>query len=117
MERVVARVPHMDLITADTAERGLALIESERPDLILMDISLPGMDGFEALRRLRQSPATAHLPVVALSAKAMPRDIEAGLAAGFDGYVTKPVQIDKLLGAIDTALARRAAEARAPTPS
>ena len=117
VERVVARVPHLDLITADTAERGLALIEAERPDLILMDLSLPGMDGFEALRRLRQSPATARLPVVALSAKAMPSDIEAGLAAGFDGYITKPVQIDQLLGTIDTVLARRAAEARPPTPS
>lgn len=114
---MVARVPHMDLITADTAERGLAMIESERPDLALMDISLPGMDGFEAPRRLRRSPATARLPVVALSAKAMPRDIEAGLAAGFDGYVTKPVQIDQLLGTIDTVLARRAAPARPPTPS
>ena len=78
---------------ARTAEDGIALAVSEPPDLVLMDLQLPGIDGMEALRRLRESPRTANIPVVAVTAQAMKQDRERVLQAGFDGYVEKPISI------------------------
>jgi CheY-like chemotaxis protein len=72
--------------------------------VILMDLNLPGMSGIEALRILRQDPATAHIPVLALSANAMPRDIERGLQAGFFRYVTKPIKVLEFMQTLDVAL-------------
>jgi two-component system, cell cycle response regulator DivK len=80
-------------LEADTAATGIALAEQHVPDLILMDIQLPGMDGVAALRRLRESAATRSIPVVALTAFAMAADRERLLAAGFDGYLAKPIDI------------------------
>ena len=80
-------------LEADNAEDGIALARSERPDLILMDVQLPGIDGVEALTRLRADPMTTALPVVALTAFAMKDDRERFLAAGFDGYLEKPLDI------------------------
>ena len=74
------------------------------PELILMDINLPGINGFAALKILRKDPATAHIPVLALSANAMPRDIEKGLEAGFLRYLTKPINVIELMEALDFAL-------------
>lgn len=76
---------------ATTAEEGLRLAVQEVPDLILMDLRLPGMDGFAALRGIRADPRTAHVPTVALTAQAMSGDQEEVLAAGFDHYISKPI--------------------------
>ena len=80
-------------LEAETAEDGIALAQSHRPDLILMDIRLPGADGVTALRRLRSEPSTASIPVVALTAFAMKDDRERFLDAGFDGYIDKPIDV------------------------
>jgi CheY-like chemotaxis protein len=81
----------------------------ERPDLILLDIQLPEMDGYEVLRRLRQHDATREIPVIAVSANAMPGDVEQGLAAGFAHYVTKPLEMRRLSAAVKQVLAEVAA--------
>jgi len=82
-----------DVRAARTAEDGITLAVSEPPDLVLMDLQLPGIDGLEALRQLRESPRTANVPVVAVTAQAMKQDRERALAAGFDGYVAKPISV------------------------
>ena len=82
-----------DVRAARTGEDGIALAASELPDLVLMDLQLPGIDGMEALRRLRESPQTADIPVVAVTAQAMKHDRERALEAGFDGYVEKPISV------------------------
>jgi signal transduction histidine kinase/CheY-like chemotaxis protein/HAMP domain-containing protein len=92
------------LLDARTAEKGLDIARTRHPDLILLDINLPGMDGFEALRDLQNNPATCDIPVVAISANAMERDIKKGLAAGFTDYLTKPLDIPRLLALLDTLL-------------
>jgi PAS domain S-box-containing protein len=94
----------IELLTAPTAEVGLALAESHEPTVILMDIHLPGMNGFDALRALRASPATAEIPVIALTAAASVRDRERGQAAGFYRYLTKPVKVDELIAALEDLL-------------
>ena len=82
-----------DVRVARTAEDGITLAVSEPPDLVLMDLQLPGIDGMEALRRLRASPRTADVPVVAVTAQAMKQDRERALDAGFNGYVEKPISV------------------------
>ena len=82
-----------DVRVARTGEDGVSLAASEPPDLVLMDLQLPGIDGMEALRRLRKSPRTADIPVVAVTAQAMRQDRERALAAGFNGYVEKPISV------------------------
>jgi len=83
-------------LEAGTAEDGLALARAERPGLVLMDVGLPGMDGVEALGRLRADPATARIPAIAVTAFAMKADRERLLAAGFDGYLEKPIDVREL---------------------
>jgi CheY-like chemotaxis protein len=83
------------LIAAD-AERGLAMAAVERPDLILMDLGLPGIDGWEAARRLKAAAETKHIPVIAMSAHAMAGDRERALEAGCDDYDTKPIDFARL---------------------
>jgi len=87
-------------LEAETGERAVALTTEHRPDLVLMDIHLPDIDGVEALRRLRAHERTASVPVLALTAQAMEGDQERFLAAGFDGYLSKPVNIADLLDAV-----------------
>ncbi|HEC13952.1 MAG TPA: response regulator, partial [Acidiferrobacteraceae bacterium] len=82
------------------------LAAEHQPDLILLDINLPGMDGFEVLKRLRQRGSTCKTPVIAISANAMPKDVQAAMDAGFDGYITKPIDVKALLHAVDTNLAQ-----------
>jgi two-component system cell cycle response regulator DivK len=82
-----------DVRVARTAEDGIVLAVKEPPDLVLMDLQLPGIDGTEALRRLRENPRTADIPVVAVTAQAMKQDRERALEAGFNGYVTKPISV------------------------
>lgn len=100
MEVVADRVTKTPLLTAHNAELGIELAAMEHPDLIIMDINLPGIDGFEALRRLQGRPETASIPIMALSANAAPRDIQRGLQAGFVRYETKPIDIQKLIATI-----------------
>ena len=82
-----------DVRVARTAEDGITSAVSEPPDLVLMDLQLPGIDGMEALRRLRESSRTADIPVVAVTAQAMKQDRERALDAGFNGYVEKPISV------------------------
>src|SRR6516164_525040 len=82
-----------DVRAARTGEDGVALAVKEPPDLVLMDLQLPGIDGTEALRRLRKNPRTADIPVVAVTAQAMKQDRERVLEAGFNGYVSKPISV------------------------
>ena len=84
------------VLEAGNAERGVELAREERPDLILMDIQLPGIDGVEALRRLRADDVTTSIPVVALTALAMKEDRERFMTAGFDGYLEKPLSVPSL---------------------
>jgi PAS domain S-box-containing protein len=104
IEQLVARRPDMRLLSAKDGNLGIQLARTNQPDVILMDINLPGIGGIEALRILRADPATAHIPVVALSANAMPRDIEKGLQAGFFRYLTKPIKVDEFMQTLDVAL-------------
>ena len=82
-----------DVRVARTAEDGIVLAVKEPPDLVLMDLQLPGIDGTEALRRLRENPRTADIPVVAVTAQAMKQDRERALDAGFNGYIEKPISV------------------------
>ena len=91
--RDVLEYAGFDVRAARTAEDGISLAVSEPPDLVLMDLQLPGIDGLEALRRLRASPRTADIPVVAVTAQAMKHDRERALEAGFDGYVEKSISV------------------------
>ena len=94
------------VLEAGDAERGIEIARDEAPDLILMDIQLPGIDGVEALGRLRQDAATAGIPVVALTALAMNEDRERFLGAGFDGYLEKPLSVPELPGQVAALIAR-----------
>ena len=94
------------ILEAGDGEAGVELAREQRPDLILMDVNLPGIDGVEALARLREDPATAAIPVAALTAYAMKDDRARLIAAGFDGYLEKPVSVRELPGQVE-ALIRR----------
>jgi CheY-like chemotaxis protein len=104
VERLIARRSDLRLLSATDGIVGVATARNAQPALILMDINLPGISGFEALALLRADPATEHIPVVAVSANAMPRDIEKGLDAGFFRYLTKPIQVDQFMQTVDLAL-------------
>ena len=93
-------------VEADNAEDGLALARAQRPDLVLMDVQLPGMNGVEALGRLRADPLTADIPVVALTAFAMKDDRDLLLAVGFDAYVEKPLNVREFPSQIAAVLRR-----------
>jgi len=104
VEQLIARRPDMRLLSARDGNLGIQLARTHQPEVILMDINLPGISGIEALRILRADPATAHIPVVALSANAMPRDIEKGLQAGFFRYLTKPIKVNEFMETLEGAL-------------
>ena len=89
-----------ELVEATTGEEGLALAERERPDLILMDIQLPGLDGYEVTRRIKSNPALKHIPIIAVTSYALSGDDQKAYAAGCDGYVTKPYSPRLLLAKI-----------------
>ncbi len=104
VEDLIARRPDIRLLSAMDGNRGVEIARASRPDVILMDINLPGISGIQALKILRADPATAHIPVVALSANAIPRDIAKGLEAGFFRYLTKPIKVNEFMDALDMAL-------------
>jgi CheY-like chemotaxis protein len=97
----------MRLLTAVNAHLGIEIARKEQPTVILMDINLPGISGDAAMETLREDPSTAHIPVVALSANANPRDIEIGLAKGFFRYLTKPIKIKEFTDTLNAALQLR----------
>jgi len=117
VEQLIARRPDLALLSAANATLGIALARAELPDVILMDINLPGLSGFDALRILQDGASTARIPVIALSANAMQRDITRGLQAGFFRYLTKPVRVPDFFEALADAMAlasiRRESHARA----
>jgi len=104
VEDLLARRPDVHLLAARDGVSGVEIARTARPDVILMDINLPGISGITALKILSDDPATAHIPVVALSANAVPRDIQRGLEAGFFRYLTKPIKIDEFMTTLDAAL-------------
>ena len=104
VDHIMEDRPQIRMLSARNGSIGVALARAHLPTVILMDINLPGISGFQALKILREDPVTAHIPVVALSANAMPLDIEKGLAAGFFAYLTKPVKVKELLTTLDNAL-------------
>ena len=101
--QLISRRNDLKLLSAADANAGIDLARIHRPDLILMDMNLPDINGAQALKILRSKPETHHIPVIAISANAMASDIESGLAAGFFRYITKPIQIDQLMDAIELA--------------
>jgi signal transduction histidine kinase/ActR/RegA family two-component response regulator len=104
VEDLMARRPDIRLLTARDGNRGIEIARASRPDVILMDINLPGISGIKAMRILAEGASTAHIPVVALSANAIPRDIETGLEAGFFRYLTKPIKVNEFMDTLDVAL-------------
>jgi len=104
MEKILERKEHINLLTAHTPELGIDLAKSTRPNLILLDINLPGMDGYQVLEIFKSDENLKSTPVIAITANAMEGDIKRGKAAGFHDYVTKPIDIVKLMGAIDCCL-------------
>jgi two-component system cell cycle response regulator DivK len=95
------------VVEAETGEDGIRLASEQRPDLVLMDIQLPGMNGIEALRQLRSDPGTRDIPVMAVTASAMTYDRQKIMAAGFDGYQSKPISVRPFVEAVELLLARR----------
>jgi PAS domain S-box-containing protein len=104
VERLVARRDDLRLLSAIDGKRGVELARNCQPDVILMDINLPGISGLEALKILSRDKSTAHIPVVALSANAIPRDIAKGLEAGFFRYLTKPIKVNEFMDTLNAAL-------------
>ena len=109
--RDVLQVKGYATIEAGTAEEGVRLAAERLPQLILMDIQLPGMNGIDALKVLRADARTAHIPVVAVTASVMQQDRTLITEAGFDGYVGKPISVKEFLGAVEAALKGRSGEA------
>ena len=104
VEQIIARRPDLRLYTATNGATGIAAALAHQPEVILMDINMPGMSGIEAMEILRRDPSTAHIPIIALSANAMPHDITKGLEAGFFNYITKPMKVNEFMASLDAAL-------------
>jgi PAS domain S-box-containing protein len=104
VEQLIARRPDLRLLSAADGNLGIEFARAYQPAVILMDINLPGISGLEAMTILRADPSTAHIPIIALSANAVPGDIEKSLEAGFFNYLTKPIKVDVFMAALDTAL-------------
>jgi CheY-like chemotaxis protein len=104
VEQLIARRDDIKLLTANDGYLGIQLARTYQPDVILMDINLPSISGYGCLKILQEDPLTAHIPVMALSANAVPRDIEKGMEAGFFRYLTKPINVVEFMDALDVAL-------------
>ena len=113
MRDLMSELASVELITAATAELGLELVRAHQPAAVIMDINLPGMSGFDALKRLKEWPETRHIPVIALSAAALTRDTSRALDAGFYRYLTKPVRVAELTRVLEEILLEAAARPRA----
>lgn len=106
VEQLISRRNDLTLLIATNGRSGVEIARAQLPDLILMDINLPDISGLEALKILQAAPATAHIPVIALSANAVPHDIESGLRAGFLRYLTKPIKINEFMDVLDNMLGK-----------
>jgi CheY-like chemotaxis protein len=104
VEQIIARHPDISLLTAVNGKKGIEIARSLRPDAILLDINLPDINGIEVIKTLQAESSTAQIPVIAVSANAMPRDIEKCLKAGFFRYITKPIKINEFMDALNAAL-------------
>jgi len=104
VEQIIEEHTQLSFLSAADGSLGIALARVHHPDVILMDINLPGLNGYQALKILREDPATTHIPVIAISANAMPLDIGRGLEAGFFRYLTKPINIKEFLNVLGAAL-------------
>ncbi len=104
VEQLIARRPEMRLLTATDGIFGIKLARENLPEVILMDINLPGISGIQALKIIREDPLTAHIPVLAISANAMSADIKKGMEAGFFAYLTKPIKVSEFMAALNAAL-------------
>ncbi len=104
VEQLIAHRPDLRLLSAADANLGIEFARAYQPEVILMDINLPGISGIAALKILRADPSTAHIPIIALSANAVPRDIEKAIEAGFFNYLTKPIKVNQFMDALDVAL-------------
>jgi CheY-like chemotaxis protein len=104
VEQLISRRPELRLLTAADGNLGVEFARAYLPEVILMDINLPGISGNEAQQILRADPQTAHIPVIALSANAVPNYIQECLEAGFFDYLTKPIKVNLFMNALDTAL-------------
>lgn len=104
MEMIFSRLDGLTLISAPNAEIGLEIAAGQQPDVVLMDINLPGIDGYQALSAIHSDNRTMDIPVIAVSASAMPKEIEKGQQAGFRNYLTKPILIDELVSSINACL-------------
>jgi len=111
VEQLIELRPDLRLIGATDGPQGLAMAHKHLPEVILMDINLPGISGIQVLKNLREDSATAHIPLIALSANAMPCDIKKGLAAGFFRYITKPIKVNEFMNTLDVALKHAETEA------
>jgi CheY-like chemotaxis protein/anti-sigma regulatory factor (Ser/Thr protein kinase) len=105
VERLIGRRPELRMMSAETGRSGIELARQCLPDVILMDINLPDISGIDAMRVLRSDPTTGGIPVIAISANAMDRDVEKGRAAGFFDYLTKPINVPEFMRTLDAALA------------
>jgi PAS domain S-box-containing protein len=110
VEQLVARRADLRMMSATDGKQGVDIARSFLPEVILMDINLPGLSGIEAMQILRADPSTSHIPIIALSANAVPRDVEKGIEAGFFSYLTKPIKVDRFMDALNVAL--RSAQAK-----
>ena len=106
LARDILQVKGYRTIEAESAEAGVPLATAQKPDLVLMDIHLPGMNGIEALKRLRASPETDRIPVLAFTASVMPQDRKEIMSAGFDGFVSKPINLKEFIASIANALGK-----------
>jgi CheY-like chemotaxis protein len=104
VEKIIMRHSNMSLLSAVDGNLGIEIAVNKIPDVILMDINLPGINGFDALKILQDNTITAAIPVIAISANAMPRDIQRGLQAGFFRYITKPIKVNEFMDALNVAL-------------
>lgn len=109
VQRTLARRPEVTLLVATQGQPGLEMARTEAPDLILLDLHLPDMSGEEVLRRLRETPQTREIPVMVISADAIPEQIERLLAAGAQAYLTKPLDVKQFLSLLDQILGERRA--------
>jgi len=105
VEKLIAQRPDLRLLGAVNGTLGVEIARASLPEMILMDINLPGISGLDAMKILQEDPATRHIPIVALSANAMPRDIVRGLEAGFFRYLTKPIRVNEFMETVNEALA------------
>ncbi|MCW8901169.1 MAG: response regulator [Gammaproteobacteria bacterium] len=104
VEQILENIPNVHMWAASEPHIGIELAKEHLPDLILLDINLPGMDGYEVLKNLQNDKACRDIAVIAISANAMPKDILKGKEAGFDSYITKPLNVKELLQIVESKL-------------